>query len=321
MLVSCVAYRDGHKLTDIHVNEIQAYLQQPDCFVWVALKDPEAGELAAMQQAFGLHELAVEDARHGHQRPKVDEYGLALFVVLHLFEMSGDELTQGELAIFVGPKYALTVRRGVKQGFGDVRQRSELEPELLRHGPAYVLYALMDATVDRYFPVIDQLNEEIAGVEERIFAGRTNRESIEALYSLKGRLNTVRQAVGQLLESASKLHGGRVPPICVGLQDYFRDVDDHLLRLTHLVESLQDTVTTAISVNLSLLTIQESEVTKQLAAYAALVAVPTLIAGIYGMNFQHMPEIGWRLGYPMALGSMAAIDTYLFLRFRKAGWL
>lgn len=321
MLLSCVAYKDGHKLTDIHVSEIPAYLERPDCFVWVALKDPEPAELDDMQTAFGLHELAVEDARHGHQRPKVEEYGLSLFVVLHVYEMIGDELSQGDLSIFIGPRYALTVRRGLQHGFSDVRVRSEQEPELLRHGPAYVLYAVMDAAVDRYFPVIDQISEEIAGVEERIFAGRTNRESIESLYSLKGRLNTIRQAVGQISESASKLHGGRVPPLCAGLQEYFRDIDDHLVRLTQLVDNLRDTVTTAISVNLSLLTIQESEVTKQLASYAALIAVPTLIAGIYGMNFQYMPEISWKWGYPLAVGTMVIIDIYLFLRFRKAGWL
>ena len=321
VLVSCVVYQAGHRVADIPVSEIRANLAHPDYFVWVALKDPEPDELAAVQAEFGLHELAVEDAQKGNQRPKVEEYGHSLFVVLHVFEITGGEFSQGEVAIFVGPQYIVSVRQHVSQGFADVRKRSEQEPDQLRHGSAYVLYALMDAVVDRYFPVIDRLTDEIADVEERIFAGHTTRGSVEALYGLKGKLLAIRHATGQLLEATGKLYGGRVPPICVGLQDYFRDVSDHLLRLGSEVDSLQDMVTTAISVNLSLLTIQESEITKRLAAYAALVAVPTLIAGVYGMNFAHMPELGWVWGYPFALGSMFAIDIYLFFRFRKTGWL
>jgi len=321
MLVSCVAYQGGKKLTDIKIHDTHEYLARPDCFVWVALKDPEPAELEDLRSEFGLHELAVEDAHHGHQRPKVDEYGASIFVVLHVLELSGSEFTQGEVAIFVGPQYVISVRRGVAHGFSEVRARSEQEPQLLRHGPAYVLYALMDNVVDRYFPIIDHLTDEIADVEERIFSGHTSRASIEALYGLKGKLLTIRHAASQLLEAAGKLQGGRVPPICTGLQDYFRDVYDHLLRLNQSVDNLQDMVTTAISVNLSLLTIQESEVTKRLAAYAALIAVPTLIAGVYGMNFVHMPELGWLYGYPWAMGWMIGIDLYLFFRFRKAGWL
>jgi magnesium transporter len=179
----------------------------------------------------------------------------------------------------------------------------------------------MDTVVDRYFPVLDSLADEIEGIEERIFAGQTTREQIEALYSLKRKLMTIDHATQPLLEVTGKLHGGRVPPICSGLQDYFRDVFDHLLRLKQMTDNLRDSVTTAISVNLSLITLQESEVTKRLAAYAALVAVPTLIAGVYGMNFSNMPELKWAWGYPSALLSMVLIDVYLVYRFRKAKWM
>ncbi|MET0584756.1 MAG: CorA family divalent cation transporter, partial [Candidatus Binatia bacterium] len=189
------------------------------------------------------------------------------------------------------------------------------------HGSAYVLYALMDAVVDRYFPVLDAISTELEGVEERIFAKQTERASIEALYSIKQKLMILRHATEPLLEAMNRLHGGRVPQLCASLQDYFRDVSDHLVRLNQSIDSLRDMVTTAISVSLSLITLQENEVTKRLAAYAALVAVPTLIAGIYGMNFEHMPEIQWEHGYPVALISMAVIDLYLFYRFRKAKWL
>jgi magnesium transporter len=320
-LVNCVAYQRGQKLGDIPVGEIRAHLARPDCWVWVAMKDPDAKELVVLQEEFDLHELAIEDAQKGHQRPKIDEYGSSLFVVQHILEWTGDELTTGEVAIFVGPQYIISVRRDAQHGFADVRRRCEQEPELLQHGPAYVLYALMDTVVDRYFPVLDRLTEEIEAIEGRIFAGETSRAQIEALYLLKRKLMTLDHATLPLLEVTGKLHGGRVPPICAGLHDYFRDVYDHLLRLKQSVDTLRDMVATASSINLSLITLQENEVTKRLAAYAALVAVPTLVAGVYGMNFAHMPELSWQYGYPVALGSMLLIDLYLVFRFKKAKWM
>ena len=321
MLINCVAYEDGRKLADIPVSEIHSYIARRDCFVWVALKDPEMGELEAMQKEFGLHDLAVEDAQQGHQRPKIDEYGHSLFAVLQMVENGEEDLNVGEVGIFVGANYVLSVRHRAKKGFVDVRRRCEEEPELLRHGAAYVLYALMDAVVDRYFPVLDAIDTELEQVEEKIFAKNTERASIEALYEIKRKLTTLKHATEPLLEAVGRLYGGRVPQLCLGLQDYFRDISDHLVRLNQSIDSLRDMVTTAISVSLSLITLQENEVTKRLAAYGALIAVPTLIAGIYGMNFQYMPEIQWVHGYPVALLLMAFIDLYMFFRFRKAKWL
>jgi len=326
MLVNCAAYQDGRKLAELKPDEISEYLSRPDCFVWVALREPGPGELVMMQHEFDLHGLAVEDAHHGHQRPKIEEYGDSLFAVLQTVEISKNpetpgELVVGELDVFVGTNYVLSVRNRTERGFSDVRARCEREPELLRHGAAYVLYTLMDAVVDRYFPVLDALETELEQVEERIFAGHNNRAIIESLYNLKQKLMTLKHASGPLLESTGKLYGGRVPHLCAGLQDYFRDVYDHLTRLNQSIDSLREMVTTAISVNLSLLTIAESEVTKRLAGYAALVAVPTMIAGVYGMNFDHMPELRWAWGYPMAVASMIAIDLWLFWRFRKAKWI
>ena len=321
MILNCVAYDRGQKLSDIPLSEVRSHLERRDCFVWVALKDPEPDELAVLQAEFGLHELAVEDAQKGHQRPKIDEYGSSLFVVLHLIEPDGADLKTGEVSIFVGPQYIVSVRRDAQLGFAEVRRRCEHEPELLQHGSAYVLYALMDNVVDRYFPVIDGLTAEIEDIEERIFAGQTTRAQIQALYSLKRKLMTLDHATQPLLEVTGKLHGGRVPPICAGLQDYFRDVYDHLLRLKQSIDNLRDMVTTVISLNLSLITIQENEVTKRLAAYASLAAVPTMIAGVYGMNFDMMPELRWAYGYPATLILMGLIDLYLVYRFRKAKWM
>ena len=314
MIINCVAYQNGRKLADISTEEISSYISRPGCFVWVALKDPDPAELRAMQEEFGLHELAVEDAQHGHQRPKIEEYDGALFVVLHLTELQNDELSVGEVAIFAGTQYVLSVRSRAERGFTDVRRRCEREPELLRHGAGYVLYALMDAVVDRYFPILED-------IEDRIFADPPAREQIEALYSAKRKLMTLKHATEPLLEATAKLFGGRVPQLCLALQDYFRDVYDHLLRLNQAIDSSRDMVNTGISVTISLISIQENTVTKRLAAYGALVAVPTLIAGVYGMNFQHMPELDWFWGYPLALLLMAGIDGYLFYRFRRAQWL
>jgi magnesium transporter len=321
MLINCVAYEDGRKLADIAPQEISEYLGRPGCFVWVALYEPNPGELEAMQEEFALHELAVEDAQHGNQRPKIEEYGDSIFVVMHPIELDGKELRAGEVDAFVGPNYVLSVRKRTKRGFADVRARCEREPELLRHGAGFVLYCLMDAAVDRYFPVLDALETEFESIEDQIFGGGLARRNIESLYAIKQRLMVLRHATGPLADAVGKLFGGRVPHVCAGTQEYFRDVYDHLSRINQALDSMRESVTTAMSVSVSLIQLQENEMTKRLAAYAALVAVPTMIAGVYGMNFEHMPELHWSFGYPLAIGLMVTIDAWLFYRFRKAGWL
>ena len=321
MLVNCVVYQNGRKLADIPKEDIHRYLNQAECFVWVALLDPLPEEVNDLQREFGLHALAVEDAHHGHQRPKLEEYGDSLFAVMHTIEVAGEELRVGELDVFVGKNYVLSVRSHSEQSFTNVRARCEREPHLLKQGAGFVLYALMDAVVDHYFPVIDALEDELEEVEKRIFAGTPARANIEALYAIKQKLMVLKHAAGPLHEAAGKLYGGRVPEVCASTQEYFRDVYDHLFRINQSIDSLRDMVTTAISVNLSLISLQENETTKQLAAYAALVAVPTMIAGVYGMNFEHMPELKWAFGYPFTLALMVGIDVYLFRSFRKAKWL
>jgi magnesium transporter len=322
MLVSCVVYQDGKKVAEIATSQIHEYLKQPNSFVWVALHDPEGPELDEIQKEFDLHPLAVEDARNGHQRPKIEEYGDSLFAVLHMVEPVDGEFRIGEVDIFAGPNYVLSVRSHAEKGFQEVRARCEREPELLRQGSGYVLYALMDAVVDRYFPILDLLEDELEAIELRIFAPRSSpRATIEALYELKQRLMLMKHAVAPLLEGISNLSGARVPTMCAGIREYFRDVYDHLQRLNQAADSIRDTIATAISVNLSMVTLQENETMKRLAAYAALVAVPTMIAGIYGMNFEHMPELTWRYGYGLTLLVMATLDGYLFYLLRKARWL
>ncbi|WP_349742807.1 magnesium and cobalt transport protein CorA [Roseateles cavernae] len=321
MLINCAAYREGHKVADLAPEELGAYLDQPDTFVWVALRDSDAAELESYRRLFNLHSLAVEDASHGHQRPKVEEYGDDLFVVMHLIDWVGGELQLGEVMVFVGRNHVLSVRKGSKLDFLGVRERCEREPELLRQGPSFVLYALMDAVVDRYFPIVDLLESELEEIEQSIFTSGAARDNIQRLYALKRRLMLLRRAVAPMLEMLSKLHGGRTPPICAKSEDYFRDVADHLARIHGAIESVRETIGTAIQANLSMVAIEDSDVTKRLAAWAGIFAAATAFAGIWGMNFEGMPELKWQWGYPAALGLITTGCVGLWYRFKRAGWL
>ena len=321
MLINCVAYQEGTKLSDISIEAISDYVSRPDCFVWVALKDAEHEELVEMQREFDLHPLAVEDAHHGHQRPKIEEYGDSMFAVMHQIEMLGDELSVGEVNVFVGTNYVLSVRNRSQQDFLGVRKRCEHEPYLLKQGAGFVFYALMDAVVDRYFPIVDALETELDTLEEKIFEKGSARSNIERLYSLKRKIMVLKHAVAPLMEAAGKLHGGRVPSVCTHSQDYFRDVYDHLHRINTSIDTIRDTIGTAIQVNLAMVTIEESEVNKQLAAWAGIFAVATAFAGIWGMNFKSMPELQWEYGYPLALLIIVAACSVLYVRFKRSGWL
>jgi magnesium transporter len=321
MLINCVAYQDGKKLADIPVEQISDYVERPDCFVWVALREPDPDELSQLQQEFGLHELAVEDARRGHQRPKIEEYGDSLFAVVHTVEMVDEELVVGEVDIFVGANYVLSVRSHSSQGFLGVRARAEHEPHLLKQGSAFVLYALMDAVVDRYFPIVDTLESELETIEDRIFSQGSERDNIQRLYQLKRKIMVLRHAVEPLMEAVGKLYGGRSPALCKATQEYFRDVHDHLTRINGKLDTIRDTINTAIQVNLSMVAIDESEVNKRLAAWAAIFGIFTAFAGVWGMNFKVMPELDWKYGYPAAVGIMVCVCSYMYYRFKRSGWL
>ncbi|CAN1573571.1 CorA Mg2+ and Co2+ transporters [Burkholderiaceae bacterium] len=321
MLINCVVYRDGNKLADIDIADISEWIAQPGCFIWVALRDASLDELNQMKEEFSLHPLAIEDAAKGHQRPKIEEYGDTVFIVMQLLEQRADTLHVGEVAIFAGRNFVLSVRRDSDQNFLEVRVRCEQEPELLKLGAGFVSYALMDAVVDRYFPIVEALEADLETIESKIFIENSARSNIEQLYALKQQSATLRHAVVPLLEVVGKLHGARVPPICMNSQEYYRDVHDHLSRINGTVDAVRDTIATAIQVNLSLVTIEDSTITKKLAAWAAIFAVSTALAGIWGMNFEVMPELQWKYGYPAALVTLASITGFLYWRFRRKGWL
>ncbi|WP_425495486.1 magnesium and cobalt transport protein CorA [Pandoraea iniqua] len=257
--------------------------------------------------------------------PKEAQNSAKTRATLHVLNKDTDgDFTIGEVAIFAGHNYVLSVRSNATQGLGAVRARAEKEPHLLKQGAIFVLYALMDAIVDSYFPVFDDLEAQLEAIEEQIFARNEpakGREIIEDLYQLKRRLITLQHACVPLMEAVSKLFGAMAPKLCGGMQEYFRDVYDHLQRITKNIDMLREMVTTALSVNLGMISLTENETTKRLGSFAALFAVPTMIAGIYGMNFADIPELKFQYGYPVCVAVMILIDLLLFLKFRKAGWL
>lgn len=321
MLVNSVAYANGQKLADVPIGEIAAYLARPDTFVWVGLANPEPSELATLKEALGLHELAVEDMGRGAQRPKIEEYGNRVYVVLQTMEIDGDRLVSGETHLYAGERFLLSVRLRSAVGYAGVRARCEEEPELLRHGPGFVAYALMDSVVDRYFPIVAALEDELNDAEERMFHKAAMRHTPQLFYRVKRRLIRVRRALFPLLEIDSRLQGSRNPLLTDATRPYFRDVFDHAARLCETVDAMHEMLSTAMQVNLSLITAAEGDVTKRLAAWAAIFAIPTMVGGIYGMNFKHMPELEWAYGYPMAIAGIVTVCGFLFYRFKKAGWL
>lgn len=321
MLLNCVAYQNGVKIAEPTVEEISDYLDRGDCFVWVAMRDPTEAELEKMQEEFGLHNLAIEDARHGHQRPKVEEYGDTLFIAMHLVEQVDSELLVGEVHVFAGRNFILSIRSRSRQHLLGVRERCEREPELLKLGSGFVLYALMDAVVDRYFPLIDALELQLEAIEEHLFDKGYSLDTISQLYGLKRKLSVLKHAVVPLMEATGKLYGGRVPPVCASTQDYVRDVYDHLTRINTTIDAMRDTITTAILVSQSTVSIEQNEVNKRLAAWAAIFAVATAFVGVWGMNFRNMPELNLEYGYPMALAVIVTVCGLLYRRFKRAGWL
>jgi magnesium transporter len=321
MLINCTCYKSGKELKKSSPETINSDLEIDGVFVWVALVDPTFEEMAFFQKQFMLHRLAVEDTVNGHQRAKVDEYNDSLFVVIKTLESVDDFSNQGEIHIFVGTKFVMTVRKGANKGFSNVRNRCESEPELLAHGSGFVLYALMDEIVDRYFPFIDFLENELEILEKDIFQKNMARQNIERLFELKQKLIQVNHVINPFLEATLKLHGGRVPKVCADAQEYFRDVYDHLCRINHRLDNIREMNSTSIQVTLSLISLNESEDNKKLAAWAALFAIPTMMAGIYGMNFKNMPELEWKYGYYVSVGSMILADCFLYRAFKKSKWL
>jgi magnesium transporter len=310
-------------MRDVALPEISDVLQAPDHFVWIGLHEPGEDLLRTVQQEFNLHDLAIEDAHRAHQRPKLEQYGDSLFLVLHTVQAdpAAARLALGETHVFVGARYIVVVRHGPSLPYGDVRARCEAAPALLAQGPGFPLYALMDAIVDRYFPALDMLENELDEIEDELFGNGPERETTGRVYRMKRELLQLKRAVSPLADITNRLvrfDTGFVPEV---MRPYFRDVYDHVIRINEMVDMLRELLTSALEANLSLISVRQSDAMKRLAGWAAIIAVPTMIAGIYGMNFRYMPELGWDLGYPLVMGGMLLACLVLYVRFKRAGWL
>jgi magnesium transporter len=322
-IINCAAYIGGVRAEEVQVDAIVDALRKGDRFVWLGLYEPDVDLLRRVQQQFNLHDLAVEDAYNAHQRPKLEQYDNSLFIVLRTAQHVGNppRLVFGETHVFVGTNYIVTVRHGSLQSHVGLRARCECTPHLLAKGPGYVLYALMDFIVDQFSPIVQRIEEAVQEIEEEILDGNVTGESTARIYRLKRDLLALRRTVAPLVEVCNRLMRFDVPQIPDDTRVYFRDVYDHVLRLNETIDAQRELLTTALEAKLSLMSVAQNEHMKRLAAWAAMIAVPTMIAGIYGMNFQHMPELNWSYGYPLSLLTMAAACTGLYAGFKRSGWL
>ncbi|WP_449447838.1 magnesium/cobalt transporter CorA [Thermomonas brevis] len=321
-VVNCAAYdRDGHR-RDIALEQISDVLAIDDgSFVWVGLYEPEETLLDALQDEFGLHDLAVEDAHHAHQRPKLEPYGNSLFIAAHTAQRVDGHVRFGETHVFAGPRFLLTVRHGASLSFAPVRQRLEREPDALAHGPSVALHAVLDFIVDNYQPIVSDFEQELDALEQDVFAESYKRGTIKRLYALRKELTQMRLAVAPMQDILSQLIRTPVFAIPDEVKPYFRDVLDHAARVGDSIDTLREMVAAAMNVNLSLVTVAQGEIVKKLAGWAGLLAAPTLIASWYGMNFEHMPELHGRYGYPVLIGVVALVCIGLYRYLRRIGWL
>lgn len=322
-VVNCAAYLEGRRVENIEINNIHETLQHPDKFVWVGLHEPGEETLQRLQKEFNLHDLAIEDAHNAHQRPKIETYGENLFVVLRTAQMNKktESIDFGETHFFVGQNFLITIRHGSSIPYTDVRRRCESTPHLLRKGQGFALYAVMDAIVDQYFPVVETLEEELQKIEEKIFKEKPTRETTEHIYMLKRELLEVKRAVSPLIDICNRLMRFDIKSISTETQPYFRDIYDHAVRINEMVDHTRELLNTALEANFSLISISHGEVSKKFAGWAAIIAVPTMVAGFYGMNFKFMPELNWYYGYPLVVAMTVLLCVGIYFLFRRSGWL
>jgi magnesium transporter len=322
VVIDCAYYVDGQRRQELPLSIAEAAAcSREDGFVWLGIADPTADELAEVERSFPLHELAVEDARNPHQRAKMEDYGVDYFVVLKTarYDDEREAVEFGEIHLFAGPGYAITVRHGKASELGSARHRLEARPDLLREGPIAVVWAVLDQVVDDYEPVVAGLAEDIEDAETRVFSGAGDQT--QRIYFLKREIIEFHRAVHPLLAPLANTERGGDPQVNETMQRYFRDINDHAQRVHDEINSERELLTSILQANLGVLSVQQNSVVRTISAWAAIIAVPTLIASIYGMNFEHMPELSWRFGYPLAVGAMLLLAAGLYAYFRRVRWL
>lgn len=317
---SCTVYHKGERVADISLAEIASWRSKPDIFIWVSVLQLELKTLSLLQKEFHLHELAIEDAVSNHQRPKIEYYGDIGFVVIQVLNMAKQKLRKRQLSIFVGNNFLISVGSIPCVDFLERFSRYGRGGRVIETDPGSMLYGFLDAVSDQYFPIIASYESQIDSMDSCIFNCDKSEENIKQLYAIKRGVLELSQAIYPLIEVTAKLHSGRASEVFDGLQDYFRDVHDHLVRMGHSTEVLKETIATAIQANLTAVTIEESKVTKKLAAWAAIFGVGTLMAGIWGMNFEFMPELRMKYGYPLAVIFILIFSGLIYTRFKRLGW-
>jgi len=321
MIVNSVVYVDGVRTEELTLESAGTHLCQPGRFIWIGLNDPDVHTMKKLQKEFNLHELAIEDALQAHQRPKIETYGDTLFVVLRTVQMNKKRIELGETHLFLGTNFLITIRHKSNSSYSGVRIRCESSPHLLKKGPAFAMYAVMDFIVDEYFPVIQELELQVAAIEENIFREKARRDTTFKIYKLKRQILDVKRSVSPLIDVCNRLMRFDLKVIDEETRPYFRDIYDHAVRINEIVDNARELLSTALDANLSLINITQSEVAKRFAAWAAIIGVATMVAGIYGMNFKIMPELEWTYGYPIVVGGTASVCLFMYWKFRKSGWL
>ncbi|MCT2559712.1 magnesium and cobalt transport protein CorA [Tsuneonella sp. YG55] len=321
-IIAAREYKAGHPAGDLPDNIGQAtHKETPDAFSWVGLFEPTAEELSACASAFSLHPLAVEDALHAHQLPKLEIYGDQLFIVVRTAKMAEGKIAYGETAIFVGSNHIVTVRHGSDQGHSGLRTKLESRPSLLAHGVDYVLHAVLDLIADNYFPVIDAAGEIVGRLEQSALESALTRAEMRELFNLRRDLLLLQRMLIPMEDVCAKLATLDLPNIDAEVRPYFRDVLDHVRRVASLAALHREMLNSVMETSALIEQQRQGDITRKLASWAAILAVPTAIAGIYGMNFDNMPELRMEYAYFVVLGVIAAICLVLFVRFKKSGWL
>ena len=322
MIVKCSAYEEGLRCgDDLALDEAGTAAKGEGAFVWLGVLEPSAEEFDSIAREFGLHELAVEDAVKAHQRPKVELYGDTLFVVVKTarYVDSEEVIEVGELMLFVNPRFIVTVRHG-EGDLSAVRERIERRPELLRHGPGMALYAILDHVVDGYEVAAQGVDVDIQEVERQVFADDGTNPA-ERIYKLEREVLDFHAAVAPLSDAVDEIARGHFAVVPDELHEYFRDVHDHLRRASGRIAGFRELLGSALHANLTQVSVRQNEDMRKISAWVAILAVPTMIAGIYGMNFDEMPELHWRFGYPFVLALILVICLLLHRRFKRIGWL
>lgn len=319
--IAAKLYRDGKVASELDISKPIPHMEKPGDFIWIGLLEPDDGALKRIQDHFGLHPLAVEDALDPRHLPKVEPYGDHLFLVARTANLHGDKIVYGNTAIFMGRQFIISVRHGSDRAHSPVRAQLEATPWLLKQGPDHVLHAILDFIVDGYTDVVDAMEEKVLAMEDRAIASFLGRAETGRVFMLRRELFRLQRILGPTEDLANRFIHLELPQIDANIYPYFRDLLDHIRRVIYRVEGLRDTLTSVIETSVLLEQQRQGATTRQLAAWAAILAVPTAIAGIYGMNFDIMPELRWKYGYFVVVGSMATVCISLYVRFKRAGWL